>query len=53
MAITDEQRAYYIDKVCSLCKNRDKCNKDKFILTEIYDRVSIKCLSYEYENNNI
>lgn len=50
MAVTNEQKSYYKDKICSLCKFRETCNKDKFVITEIYDRVSMRCITYTHED---
>ena len=47
--MTDEQKIYYINTVCNICSNKKDCNKDKFISTEILNRLSIKCLEYKYE----
>lgn len=47
--MTDEQKSYYIDNICNLCVNKDNCDKDKFISTNIYDKLSIKCLNYELD----
>ena len=48
--MTEEKKAYYENKVCSVCANNETCNKDKFVSTSIYDRLSIKCMTYEYKN---
>ena len=48
--MTDAQKSYYIDNVCPLCTKQDVCDKNKFISSEIYGRLSIKCLDYEYKN---
>ena len=51
--MTEEQKTYYIDKVCSVCSNNNTCNKNKFISTSIYERLSIRCLDYNYKNKII
>ena len=48
--MNDEQRQYYIDKVCSVCLNRDECDRTKFISSDAYDRFTMKCLWYEFDN---
>jgi len=47
--MTDEQRQYYIDKVCSVCARRDECDKSKFTYSDAYERVSLRCLLYKFD----
>lgn len=49
---TDEQRKYYINKICSICVNRNNCDKTKFICVEVYDKTSMKCLQYECDKKD-
>ena len=39
----------YISKICSLCKKRETCPKDKFSKYSIYEKTSMRCPEYEYD----
>lgn len=39
--------------ICSICSNKDNCNRDKMKIFEYQDKVSISCELYKNEQNVI
>ena len=35
--------------ICNWCVNKDNCDKDRYITTNIMGRVSIRCANYQYD----
>lgn len=42
----------YEDKICKICVNKDKCNKDKYKRVTINDKTTIYCPDYLFEQIN-
>jgi len=34
--------------ICEWCTKKDMCDKDRFIVNNVYDKISMRCASYEY-----
>lgn len=39
--------------ICSICSNKNNCNKDKMKIFEYQDKVSITCELYKNEQTQI
>lgn len=46
----DEQRIAYKRLVCSICKNRDHCEKTQIKITTFQEKTKMRCMDYEYVN---
>lgn len=49
--MNEEQKQYYINNICSICKRRTECNKDKFSYSDAYERFSMRCVYYDFDGN--
>lgn len=38
----------YVKDVCIWCKHNKECTHDKYIVTKILDRTTMRCAGYEY-----
>lgn len=46
----NKDKEVYNSKICIYCKNKDHCNKNLFTVFVIKDKVTMKCVKYEYDN---
>ena len=49
MNIRDEE--VFNDRICKLCSNYATCSRDKFIVMQNSDKLSMKCPEYIYTNS--
>lgn len=45
----NRDKEIYNSKICEFCKNKDKCDKNKFMVYVVQGNVTMRCPSYEYK----
>lgn len=44
----DRDKEVYNSKICIYCKNQDICDKNRFGVFVVGDKVTMRCPKYEY-----
>lgn len=44
----NNENRVYVEDVCIWCTRYNECNHDRFVVTKILDRTTMRCSGYEY-----
>ena len=44
----NSEHSVYVDGVCVWCIHKENCTHDKYVITELLDRITMRCSNYEY-----
>lgn len=48
----EEKKKDYQKIICTICKNKDVCNQDKMKIYKFDEKISMRCINYEYNRED-